>query len=155
MGKVLLVGCGKMGGAILEGWLAHGHAASEAVVAEPVEAIRPRRPGLRVVASSSEVSETPDLVVLAVKPQLMDSVLPDLRRFAEQVLPAVAEHPVKPRCIVGRGDHLDVADPGQDQCRQRVVDERLVIDRNELLADTARDGVQPRPRAAGQYDALH
>ncbi len=84
MGKVLLVGCGKMGGAILEGWLAHGHAASEAVVAEPVEAIRPRKPGLRVVASSSEVSETPDLIVLAVKPQLMDSVLPDLRRFAEQ-----------------------------------------------------------------------
>jgi len=84
MGKVLLVGCGKMGGAILEGWLSHGHAASEVVVIEPVEAIRPQKPGLRAVASSSEVSETPDLVVLAVKPQLMDAVLPDLRRFAEQ-----------------------------------------------------------------------
>jgi len=84
MGKVLLVGCGKMGGAILEGWLSHGHATSEVVVAEPVEAIRPGKPGLRVVASSSEVSETPDTVVLAVKPQLMDSVLPDLKRFADQ-----------------------------------------------------------------------
>jgi pyrroline-5-carboxylate reductase len=84
MGKVLLVGCGKMGGAILEGWLSHGHETSEVVVAEPVEAIRPEKPGLRVVASSSAVSETPDTVVLAVKPQLMDSVLPDLKRFADQ-----------------------------------------------------------------------
>ena len=84
MGKVLLVGCGKMGGAILEGWLSHGHATSEVVVAEPVEAIRPEKPGLRVVASSSEVGETPATVVLAVKPQLMDSVLPDLKRFADQ-----------------------------------------------------------------------
>jgi pyrroline-5-carboxylate reductase len=84
MGKVLLVGCGKMGGAILEGWLSHGHETSEVVVAEPVEAIRPEKPGLRVVASSSAVSETPDMVVLAVKPQLMDSVLPDLKRFADQ-----------------------------------------------------------------------
>jgi pyrroline-5-carboxylate reductase len=73
-----------MGGAILEGWLSHGHETSEVVVAEPVEAIRPEKPGLRVVASSSAVSETPDMVVLAVKPQLMDSVLPDLKRFADQ-----------------------------------------------------------------------
>jgi pyrroline-5-carboxylate reductase len=84
MGKVLVVGCGKMGGAILEGWLSHGHETSEVIVAEPVEAIRPEKPGLRVVASSSAVSETPDTVVLAVKPQLMDSVLPDLKRFADQ-----------------------------------------------------------------------
>jgi pyrroline-5-carboxylate reductase len=84
MGKVLLVGCGKMGGAILEGWLSHGHETSEVVVAEPVEAIWPEKPGLRVVASSSAVSETPDTVVLAVKPQLMDAVLPDLKRFADQ-----------------------------------------------------------------------
>ena len=84
MGKMMMVGCGKMGGAILEGWLSHGHAATDVVVAEPAEAIRPRISGLRVVASSSEVSETPDMVVLAVKPQSMDSVLPDLKRFADQ-----------------------------------------------------------------------
>lgn len=82
MGKLLLVGCGKMGGAMLEGWLARGRAVADVVVAEPVEAIRPNRPGLRVVASSSEVSETPEIVVLAVKPQSMDAVLPDLKRFA-------------------------------------------------------------------------
>ncbi len=84
MGKLLLVGCGKMGGAMLEGWLARGIAASDGVVAEPAEAIRPKKPGLRVVASSAELSETPDIVVLAVKPQSMDAVLPDLKRFADQ-----------------------------------------------------------------------
>jgi pyrroline-5-carboxylate reductase len=84
MGKLLLVGCGKMGGAMLDGWLARGLAVADVVVAEPAEAIRPKKPGLRAVASSSEVSETPEIVVLAVKPQSMDAVLPDLKRFADK-----------------------------------------------------------------------
>jgi pyrroline-5-carboxylate reductase len=71
-----------MGGAMLEGWLAQGVPPADIVVAEPAEALRPRKPGLRVVASSAEVRETPQVVVLAVKPQSMDAVLPDLRRFA-------------------------------------------------------------------------
>ena len=83
MSKLLLVGCGKMGGAMLEGWLAQGVPPADIVVAEPAEALRPRKPGLRVVASSAEVRETPQVVVLAVKPQSMDAVLPDLRRFAK------------------------------------------------------------------------
>ena len=83
MGKLLLVGCGKMGGAMLEGWLTRGLAATDALVAEPVEALRPRKDGLHCVASSSDIRETPEIVVLAVKPQTMDAVLPDLRRFAD------------------------------------------------------------------------
>ena len=84
MGKLLLVGCGKMGGAMLDGWLARGLVASDIVVAEPVEAIRPRHAGVRVVSSSVEVTESPEIVVLAVKPQSMDETLVDLRRFAGQ-----------------------------------------------------------------------
>jgi len=84
MGKLLLVGCGKMGGAMLDGWLARGLAAEDVIVAEPVDALRPKKPGLRTVASTSEVSERPDVVVLAVKPQSMDAVLPDLKRFADE-----------------------------------------------------------------------
>jgi pyrroline-5-carboxylate reductase len=82
-GKLLLVGCGKMGGAMLEGWLARGLKATDAIVAEPVEALRPKKAGLRAVGSSQEIAETPGLVVLAVKPQTMDAVLADLRRFAD------------------------------------------------------------------------
>jgi pyrroline-5-carboxylate reductase len=84
MGKLLLVGCGKMGGAMLDGWLARGLAAADVIVAEPVEALRPKKSGLRTVASTSEVSERPEVVVLAVKPQSMDAVLPDLRRFGDE-----------------------------------------------------------------------
>ena len=84
MGKLLLVGCGKMGGAMLDGWLTRGLSASDAIVAEPVEALRPRKPGLRAVASTSEVRETPEIVVLAVKPQTMDAALADLKRFADE-----------------------------------------------------------------------
>ena len=81
MGKLLLVGCGKMGGAMLEGWLARGLAASDVIVAEPAEALRPKK--VKGVASTAEVSETPEIVVLAVKPQSMDGVLPDMKRFAD------------------------------------------------------------------------
>ena len=83
MGKLLLVGCGKMGGAMLDGWLSRGFAAADVLVAEPVEALWPKKPGLRAVGSTAEVSDTPEIVVLAVKPQTMDGVLPDLKRFAE------------------------------------------------------------------------
>jgi len=84
MGDLLLVGCGKMGGAMLEGWLARGLAAADVVVAEPVDALRPRTEGLRAVTSTSDVAKTPGIVVLAVKPQSMDGVLPDLKRFADE-----------------------------------------------------------------------
>jgi pyrroline-5-carboxylate reductase len=83
MGKLLLVGCGKMGGAMLDGWLSRGLSPADVLVAEPVEALRPNKPGLRAVGSTSELSDTPEIVVLAVKPQTMDGVLPDLKRFAE------------------------------------------------------------------------
>ena len=83
MGKLLLVGCGKMGGAMLDGWQSRGLAPADVLVAEPVEGLRPKKPGLRAVGSTSEISDTPEIVVLAVKPQTMDGVLPDLKRFAE------------------------------------------------------------------------
>lgn len=84
MADLLLVGCGKMGGAMLDGWLARGLAAADVTVAEPIEDLRPKKPGLRTVASTAELAQRPDIVVLAVKPQSMDGVLPDLRRFADE-----------------------------------------------------------------------
>jgi pyrroline-5-carboxylate reductase len=84
MGDLLLVGCGKMGGAMLEGWLTRGLAAADVVVAEPIDALRPRTAGVRAVASTSDVAKKPEIVVLAVKPQSMDGVLPDLKRFADE-----------------------------------------------------------------------
>ncbi|HZQ02286.1 MAG TPA: pyrroline-5-carboxylate reductase [Reyranella sp.] len=82
MAKLLLVGCGKMGGAMLDGWLARGLSPADVIVAEPAEALRSKK--TRSFAATSDVKETPEIVVLAVKPQSMDGVLPDLRRFADK-----------------------------------------------------------------------
>jgi pyrroline-5-carboxylate reductase len=83
-GKLLLVGCGKMGGAMLEGWLEQGLKAADLAVIEPGDANRPKVDGATIVATAEAVPAAfaPDIVVLAVKPQTMDEVLPGLRRFA-------------------------------------------------------------------------
>ena len=84
-GKLLLVGCGKMGGAMLEGWLERGLKPADLAVIEPIEASRPKIDGAAIVGSSESLAPAfaPDLVVLAVKPQTMDTALPGLRRFAD------------------------------------------------------------------------
>ena len=52
-------------------------------------------------------------------------------------LAAIAEQAAELRQVVRRRDHQDVADAGQHQHRQRIVDHRLVVDRQQLLAMTA------------------
>ena len=69
-------------------------------------------------------------------------------------LAAVPQQPLEPADVVGRRDQQHVADAGEHQRRQRIVDHRLVVDRQELLAHRAGDGVEPRAGAAGQDDAL-
>jgi pyrroline-5-carboxylate reductase len=82
---VLLVGCGNMGYAMLKGWTASDRALSVHAV-EPVEALRERAQaaGARAVASADELPHElrPDLVFLAVKPQVMAEVVPAYRRYA-------------------------------------------------------------------------
>jgi pyrroline-5-carboxylate reductase len=83
-GTILLVGCGQMGQAMLRGWLARG-AAARFLVVEPAGA----PPALRDAADVSwhrspddiAAGSAPDAVVFAVKPQVMDEVLPPYRRW--------------------------------------------------------------------------
>ncbi len=78
---ILLVGFGKMGGAMLAGWRERGLAPSVAV--DPAGAGSPG-PELTLVSSSAAVPEgfAPAAIVLAVKPQHAASVLPEYARFA-------------------------------------------------------------------------
>jgi len=72
------VGCGNMGGAILDGWRAG------ALDLNPVTVIRPSGSpvtGARVVTSYGEAGPPPALVVLAFKPQKLDEIAAELRRF--------------------------------------------------------------------------
>ncbi|MBT3495469.1 MAG: pyrroline-5-carboxylate reductase [Rhodospirillaceae bacterium] len=84
-GPVLLVGCGKMGGALLGGWLDQGIAADQVVVVEPaLDADRSAvPPGVTVLADAAGIAAdfTPAVVIFAVKPQVMGDVVPSYGRF--------------------------------------------------------------------------
>ncbi|ANK82736.1 MAG: pyrroline-5-carboxylate reductase [Rhizobiales bacterium NRL2] len=81
----LLVGCGKMGGAMLDGWLARGTDPETVVIVEPAEAAQTalKAKGVTVVSSADDVPDgfAPDCVILAVKPQMMADVAPAYARF--------------------------------------------------------------------------
>lgn len=80
---LVLVGAGKMGGALLEGWLSAGRAPQTILVVDP-DPVGPlmKTDGLRVVA---EPPATPGAaVVLAVKPQVMGEVLPAVKRVCDE-----------------------------------------------------------------------
>jgi pyrroline-5-carboxylate reductase len=72
------VGCGNMGGAILDGWRLGG------LDLGPITVIRPSGTpveGARTVTSFGEAGGPPRLAVLAFKPQKLDEIAPEMRRF--------------------------------------------------------------------------
>jgi pyrroline-5-carboxylate reductase len=73
-GKILIVGCGNMGGAILQGWLAGGIAPSRITIADP--GLRDAPAGVRVVPQVP--AEPFDAVLLGVKPQALGQVAPQV-----------------------------------------------------------------------------
>ncbi len=84
---LLLVGGGKMGGALLEGWLGRGLPPTEAHIVEPDTGRRAALAGLGPVRLHAALAELPDslepaALVLAVKPQVMDAVLAECRAIA-------------------------------------------------------------------------
>ncbi len=82
---IVLIGCGKMGGALLAGWLERGMAPDQVVVVEPFGAADiAARHGVTVLddAARLDAGLAPSVVVFAVKPQAMDDVAPAYRRFA-------------------------------------------------------------------------
>lgn len=78
---VTLVGAGNMGGAMLRGWLANGMDASQVTVIDPApsQAMNDylKEVGIRCEASADSATFT-DVLIVAVKPQMMEKVLPSL-----------------------------------------------------------------------------
>jgi len=76
-----LIGGGKMGGAMLEGWIAQGTPAQDVTIVEPNQDTADdfkQRLGVNAVAAPDQLPDdyAPEVVVVAVKPQIMDAVLP-------------------------------------------------------------------------------
>ena len=85
-GPVLLLGCGKMGGALLAGWLDRGLPGAQVTVIEPQAAAVAdfTARGVGHVGSAEQLPGDlrPKVVLLAVKPQMMGEALPPLARLA-------------------------------------------------------------------------
>jgi len=78
--KLGLIGCGKMGGALLEGVIkAKLVKASQVAVCDvhgpSAAALQKKHPGLKVLAGGVEVIKASDTVILAVKPKDMETLL--------------------------------------------------------------------------------
>src|SRR5262249_46310667 len=84
-GHLLLVGCGKMGGAMLRGWLQRDVPPGDVTVVEPNMApvADLAEKGVRFLDDGGRLPAEfkPAVVVVAVKPQMTDGALPVYRRF--------------------------------------------------------------------------
>lgn len=85
LSTVLLIGCGRMGGALLSGWLERD-LAERFIVVEPAVGSRPTTlsPHVTFLESPDDLDPNlrPEVAVIAVKPQVMAEALPHYRRMA-------------------------------------------------------------------------
>ncbi|MEZ5926536.1 MAG: pyrroline-5-carboxylate reductase [Hyphomicrobiaceae bacterium] len=149
-GPLVLVGAGNMGGALLKGWLDRGLAASDVLVQDPVppapmvELMSAR--GIAWSAALEAVDRTPSVILLAVKPQIMDDVVPSvvglcrpetvvLSVAAGRTIRSLAQHfPANTAIVrtipntpasVGRGITVAVANPAVTDSQRRLCQELL------------------------------
>ncbi len=101
-GPICLIGCGKMGAALADGWLAAGLEPADLTIVEPNPPLREswHARGTRTAASPQELdAATADAtLVLAVKPQAMP-----------EALAAVVAHPVAPAMVISVAAGVTIA----------------------------------------------
>ena len=83
-GPVVLAGAGKMGAALLAGWIERGLQPRDVIIQDPnlagEAAELVRKHGLTVVPDLGSLASPPSVIVVAVKPQMMDAVFPPLAK---------------------------------------------------------------------------
>lgn len=75
---LVMLGCGKMGSAMLQGWLSEGLRAQSVHVIDPHPSDWLRSTGVNINAN---LPENPSVLMIAVKPQMMDEALPQVAPF--------------------------------------------------------------------------
>jgi pyrroline-5-carboxylate reductase len=91
---LVMLGCGKMGSAMLAGWLDHGldPAAVHVIDPHPSDWLRGT-----AVAINDALPDSPAVLMIAVKPQMMQAALPQVARFgggASLILSVAAGTPI-------------------------------------------------------------
>ncbi|SFJ33290.1 pyrroline-5-carboxylate reductase [Jannaschia pohangensis] len=84
---LVLLGCGKMGGAMLAGWLDRGLSASAVTVIDPNPSDWLTGTG---VALNTPLPPSPAVALIAVKPQMMGAALPALQSLTDTLFVTVA-----------------------------------------------------------------
>jgi pyrroline-5-carboxylate reductase len=81
---ILLIGCGRMGSALLKGWLARGVKAITVVEPKPSAQLKAlaKKKSISLFAAPSMVSGKPSVCVVAVKPQVLKGEAATLAEFA-------------------------------------------------------------------------
>jgi pyrroline-5-carboxylate reductase len=156
-GTLLLVGAGKMGGAMLEGWLSLGLDATKIIIVEPQPSSEIGALAVRGVRLNPERADTASAIVIAVKPQsapeamlalapyvgaatLVVSIMAGQRlRFLERALPPgtalVRAMPNTPAAI-GRGITVVVANAQVSAAQRELVHTLLTaVGAVEWIAD--------------------
>ena len=89
-GGLVLVGCGKMGSAMLEGWLAKDVQPSDVWILEPHPTDRLKALQAKGLHLNAGLPAAPALCMLAVKPQYMKDALPQLNGMGPTVYLSIA-----------------------------------------------------------------
>jgi pyrroline-5-carboxylate reductase len=91
---LVLVGGGRMGSALLAGWLGKGLHGTAIIVVEPdadsAARLKAENADVTVIPSLARLTRDPAVLVLAVKPQVMGTVLPDAAAFPGALFLSIA-----------------------------------------------------------------
>lgn len=88
--KISLYGGGKMGGAMLSGWLRNGVLAENLLVIDPKPSWELQSLGVKIVNPNDEGDFAADIAIMAVKPQIFDEVLSQSKIPASALLLSIA-----------------------------------------------------------------
>ncbi len=92
---LVMLGCGKMGSAMLQGWLAGGLSPDAVHVIDPMPSEWLQGTGVSI---NGEMPDDPAVLMIAVKPQMMGEALPQVERFGgggTLILSVAAGTPIK------------------------------------------------------------
>lgn len=154
--SIALVGAGNMGGALLGGWIAEGFNAAHITVIDPSPPERMRSiilsSGVRHLLSAPE-DYFPDVMILAIKPQIMDVVLDGVKSIAgpETVCVSVAAGSTIAQIDagLGNGNAIVRAMPNTPALVRRSM---TVACANERTNEAQRDVVDAILRAVGHVE---
>jgi pyrroline-5-carboxylate reductase len=144
-GTILLVGCGKMGSALLEGWFKRGLNPVDVMIVEPAgrDAIPlcQKHRALTVLAKAADIPRdfTPDVVMFAIKPQVAADIVPAYVRFMRQ-------HPVFLSILAGKTIAFFKSHLGADACVVRAMPNTPASIGKGISALTAAPEVTPEQK---------